>query len=190
MAGEADGAGPLRVAIDGAPCADPHTLGADLVEPLRLRSRPAVQVRADLFWRDASVRLEHGREDVAAYADWLDSDGLRREVLVAVAEHGEYLPSLRDPLTNRSTRAPRRRLEARGVLLVTGSLLLGRRLPFDRTIHLAMSPATRARRTPADQHWTLPAFDRYDAQIAPARIADVVVRLDDPRRPAVTGLPL
>ena len=188
MASDAADAGPLRVAIDGPPCAEPDSLGAKLVEPLRVRSHPAVQVRANLFWRDASVRLEQGHEDVDAYADWLDPDGLRREVLAPVAEHAEYLPSLRDPLTNRSTREPRRRLEAHGVLLVTGGLLLGRGLPFDRTIHLAMSPAARARHTPANQQWTLPAFDRYDAEIAPAQIADAVIRLDDPRRPAVTGL--
>lgn len=154
-----------------------------------MRGHPAVRVRAELFWRDASVRLEHGREDLAAYANWLDSDALRREVLVPVTDQGDYLPSLRDPLTNRSTREPRQQLSAGGVLLVTGSLLLGRSLPFDRTVHLAMSSAARARRTPAEQSWTLPAYDRYDAEISPEQLADVVVRLDDPRRPAVRGLP-
>jgi hypothetical protein len=178
----------LRVAIDGPPCADPDSLGASLVEPLLVRGHPVAHVRTDFFWRDASVRLEHGREDVDAYPDWLDSDALRREVLAPVAEHGEYLPSLRDPLTDRSTREPRHRLAAHGVLLVTGGLLLGSGLPFDRTGHLSMSPAARARRTPVDETWTLPAFDRYDAEIAPARVADVVVRLDDPRHPAVQGL--
>lgn len=178
------------MAIDGPPCADPDSFGANLVEPLRVRGHAAVQVRAEAFWRDASVRLEQGREDVDSFTNWLDADALRREVLAPLAEHGEYLPSLRDPRTNRSTRAARRRLGAGGVLLVTGSLLLGRELPFDRTVHLAMSPAARARHTPAGQTWTLPAFDRYDAEVLPTRAAEVVVRLDDPRRPAVMGLPV
>ena len=74
------------------------------------------------------------------------------------------------------------------MLVVSGALLLGLGLPFDRVVHLAVSPAARARRTPAEQAWTLPAFDRYDAEVAPAELADVVIKLDDPRHPAVRGL--
>ena len=48
-----------------------------------------------------------------------------------------------------------------------------------------MSPAARARHTPADQGWTLPAFERYDAEVAPVELADVVVKVDDLRHPAV-----
>jgi hypothetical protein len=48
-----------------------------------------------------------------------------------------------------------------------------------------MSAPARARHTPPDLAWTLAAFDRYDAEVAPSENADVVVRLDDPRRPAV-----
>lgn len=138
-----------------------------------------------MFWRDASVRLELGREDVDAFVSWLDADALRREVLVPVAERGEYLPSLRDPVTNRSTREPVQVAEPSTVLLLSGELLLGLGLPFDRVVHLAMSPAARARHTDAALTWTLPAFDSYDASVAPARIADVVIKLDDPKRPAV-----
>jgi hypothetical protein len=72
---------------------------------------------------------------------------------------------------------------------VSGAFLLGLGLPFDRVVHLAMSPAARARHTPQAEAWTLPAFDRYDAEVGPAELADVVVRLEDPRRPAIAGLP-
>ncbi|MFD0783943.1 uridine kinase, partial [Micromonospora azadirachtae] len=37
----------------------------------------------------------------------------------------------------------------------------------------------------AGQLWTLPAFDRYATEVDPASFADVVVRVDDPRRPAL-----
>lgn len=185
----ADGPEPARVALDGPPCTRPGALAEALVEPLRLRGRPAVHVRADSFWRDASLRLEPGREDPDAYAGWLDADALRREVLVPLAEQGRYLPSLRDPATNRSTRAAPQRVPSSTVLLVSGALLLGLGLPFDRVIHLAMSPAARARHTPAAEAWTLPAFDTYDAEVRPAELADVVVRLEHPQRPAVCGLP-
>jgi hypothetical protein len=178
----------VRVAIDGPSCTHPDTLGDALIAPLQQRGHPAVHIRARAFWRDASLRLERGREDVDEYAQWLDTDALVREVLAPVAARGQYLPSLRDPRTNRSTREPARTLGDRGILIITGELLLGRGLPFDRVVHLAMSTAARRRHTAPTERWTLPAFERYDAQIAPAERADVVIRLDDPRRPAVQGL--
>jgi hypothetical protein len=71
-------------------------------------------------------------------------------------------------------------------VIVSGELLLGRDLPFDVTIHLAVGPAARTRRTPDEWAWTLPALDEYDCAVDPAGIADVVVRLDDPRHPAIS----
>jgi hypothetical protein len=153
---------------------------------VRALGRPLVHVPAQGFWRDASLRLEYGREDVDAYMGWLDDGALRREVLQT---DGWYLPSLRDPETNRATRAERCALPPSAVLVVSGAILLGLGLPFDRVIHLAMSPAARRRRTAPEQYWTLDAFDRYDADVGPADLADVVIRLDDPRHPAVRGLP-
>jgi hypothetical protein len=175
----------VRAAIDGPPCANPGTLAASLGDLLRALGRPLIHVRAELFWRDASLRFEHGRDDVDSYLTWLDDRTLRREVLSG--EH--YLPSLRDPVTNRVTREPQRELPANAVLVVSGSLLLGLGLPFDRVVHLAVSPAARHRQTPAADAWILPAFDRYDAEVGPVDLADVVVTLNDPRHPAVRGLP-
>jgi hypothetical protein len=68
------------------------------------------------------------------------------------------------------------------VVIVSGPLLLGLGLPFD----LAVSPAARERRTASTDAWTLPAYDRYDADVAPSELAEVVVRWDDPSRPAVS----
>jgi hypothetical protein len=174
------------VAIDGPPCADPDRFAAALLEALRVRGRPAAHVIASSFWRDASLRLEHGREDVESYISWLDAGALRREVLDAALSSGTYLPSLRDPATNRSTRAAPRTAEPNLVLLVSGSLLLRYGLPFDRSIHLAVSAAARVRRTPADEVWTLPAYDIYDTEVRPVETADVVIKLDDPRHPAIS----
>jgi hypothetical protein len=180
----------LRVAVDGPRSAGPHALADKLAGPLRSLGRPVVRIRSDTFWRDASLRLEHGRTDADAFRnDWLDTAALRREVLDPLGPGGSgvYLPSLRDPRTNRSTRAAREAVPRRAVVIVSGELLLGRDLPFDRTIHLAVTPATRARRTPAEWAWMLPAFDAYDDEIDPVANADVVVRLDDPRHPAISG---
>ena len=179
----------LRVALDGPRCADPHAFADALVEPLRALGRTVARVRADAFWRDASVRLERGRHDVDAFAhDWLDADALRREVLAPLGPDGagSYLPSLRDPVTNRATREARQPAARGAILVLSGELLLGGTLPFDRTIHLAVSAAGRARRMPDEWAWTLPAFEAYDADVDPIGHADIVVRLDDPRHPAIS----
>ena len=195
LAADLDAANPpgrtLRVALDGPRPATPHVLADALVEPLRALGRAVVRVRADTFWRDASVRLEHGRHDVDTFGhDWLDADALRREVLDPLGPDGtgEYLPSLRDPVTNRATREPRHVAGQGAILLLSGELLLGAGLPFDRTIHLAVSAAGRARRMPDEWAWTLPAFEAYDAEVDPIGHADIVIRLDDPRHPAISGL--
>lgn len=179
----------LRVALDGPPAAGPGELAGALTEPLRTRGRHAIHVRAQTFWRDASLRLEHGRRDVESYRDWLDADALRREVLAPLGPDGtgEYLPSLRDPATNRATREARHTAAYGSVLIVSGELLLGRALPFDVTIHLALGAAARARRTASDCAWTLPAFEAYDRDVDPVGTADVVVRVDDPRHPAISS---
>ncbi|MFH9353382.1 uridine kinase [Kitasatospora sp. NPDC017646] len=182
----------LRIAVDGAAAARPDLLADALVEPLRLRGRPALRVSAADFLRPASIRLEYGHHDTDAFHDlWLDDGALLREVLdpLEPGGSGRVLPSLRDPATDRSTRAPYVRLPPGGVLLLDGALLLGRWLPLELTVHLALTPAALARRTPADQQWTLPAFARYEAETGPGEAADVIVRVDDPRHPALVERP-
>ncbi|RAO53113.1 hypothetical protein PSN01_03964 [Micromonospora saelicesensis] len=98
---------------------------------------------------------------------------------------GRLLPSLWDAHADRASRARYVDLAPGGVVLVSGSLLLGGGLPFDVTVHLELSPAALRRRTEPAQQWTLPAFDRYAEEVVPASFADVVVRADDPRRPAL-----
>jgi hypothetical protein len=177
--------GVRRVGIDGAPATDPHTLGARVAAALSAR-RPTVQVRADQFWRPAGQRFEYGKQDVQAYLEtWLDVDALRREVLDGVETRGSVLPGLRDPLTDRSLRLPLVPLGDDPVVIVTGSALLGRWLPFELTVHLRMTPSALARRTREDEQWMLEAFAAYDASVAPADVADLVVRCDDPLHPAL-----
>ncbi|MFB6890547.1 uridine kinase [Kitasatospora sp. NPDC056327] len=178
----------VRVAVDGAAAARPGELADALVEPLRLRGRPALRVAAAGFLRPASVRLEYGKRDADAFHDlWLDDRALAREVLdpLEPGGTGRVLPSLWDPVTDRATRAPYTALAPGGVLLLDGALLLGRWLPLELTVHLALSPAALARRTATGEEWTLPAFARYESETVPAEAADVTVRYDDPRHPAL-----
>lgn len=184
----------VRVIIDGAPATDPHRLADSLVDPLKGLGRTPLRVRAETFWRDASLRLEYGRQDELSYYDgWLDVDALRREVLdpLGPAGDGGWLPSLRDPVTNRSTRAVREIAPPGAVLLLSGSLLLvpdelgNVPFPAEIVVHLSASAAALARRTPADDAWTLPVYARYDREARPASRSDVVVRVEDPRHPAL-----
>jgi hypothetical protein len=181
----------LRVGIDGPPPAAPHDLADALVDPLRVRGRPVQRIRTDDFLRPASLRLERGRTNPDAfYEDWLDIRGLAREVLdpLDAGGTGRILPTLWDPATDRATRAKYVSLADNAVLLLSGALLLGTGLPLDLVVHLEMSAAALARRTPVDDRWTLPAYERYAEEVSPALLADVVVRMDDPRHPAVAGL--
>jgi len=178
----------LRVAVDGPAAADPDRLADALVDPLRLRGRPAVRVNTNDFLRPASLRLEFGRENPDSfYAGWFDEAGLAREVLdpAGPGGSGRVLTRLWDAAADRAARESYTELPAGAILLVSGPLLLGGGLAFDVTVHLEMSAAALARRTPAEDAWTLPAFGRYAEEVGPASFADVVLRVDDPRRPAM-----
>jgi hypothetical protein len=180
--------GRVRVALDGAPAAGPDVLADALADPLRVRGRPAVRIATDDFLRPASVRLEFGRTNPDTfYAGWTDEAALRREVLEPAAPggSGRIITRFWDARRDRATREPYSALADDAVLLVSGPLLLGAGLPFEVTVHLEMSAAALERRTPPEARWTLPAYARYAGEVGPASFADVVVRVDDPRHPAL-----
>jgi len=178
----------VRVALDGPPATAPWAWAEDLVDPLRIRGRPALHVPAEGFLRPASERFELGRTNPDAfYERWRDDAGLRREVLQPAGPtgSGRVLPSLWDTVTDRATRAPYVDLASGTVVLVSGPLLLGAGLPFDVEVHLDLSAAALARSMPGELAWTLPAYARYAEEVDPVAFADVVVRLNDPQRPAL-----
>jgi hypothetical protein len=179
---------PLRVAVDGPPWAGIDVV-TGLVDRLVATGRPVDVVDVADFLRAASLRLERGRDDSDAfYEDWIDVDALRREVLDPLGPDGSrrWLPTLWDAQRDRATRADYRTTTDDTVVLVRGWFLLGAALPWDLTVHLAVSAAARRRRVPAEAAVReLPAYDRYDAEVAPASVADIVVRCDDPRHPAL-----
>jgi hypothetical protein len=178
----------LRVAVDGAPAADPAALADALVDALKLRGRPVLRISADDFLRPASVRLEYGHHDPDAfYQDRLDLGALRREVLEPLGPDGtgKVLPTFWDTATDRATRAPYVNLARGGVLLLDGATLIGLGLDLDLTVHLSMNPAALARHTPPEDHWTLPAYERYAEEAQPETYADVTIRVNDPKHPAL-----
>ncbi len=178
----------VRVAVDGAPGAEPGELADRLVAPLRVRGRTVARVSAADFLRPASLRLEFGRTDPDVFYDeWLDTGALVREVLEPLGPggSGRVLPALWDSRVDRAFRVPYERLPPGGVLLLDGTLLLGRGLPVELSVHLWLSEAALARRTAVQERWRLPAYARYEREVRPADVADVVIRADHPRRLAV-----
>ncbi len=179
-------AGAVRVLLDGAAAARPDRWADGLVERLRGLSRAVLRVSAWDFLRPASLRLERGRTDPDAfYDDWLDAGALVREVLAPAAEGRPILPRLWDVTTDRAVRDARVALPPGGVLLVDGPLLLGRGLPAEMEVHVSLSAGALARRTPPEDAWTLPAYERYAEEVDPTAIADLVVLADHPDRPAL-----
>jgi hypothetical protein len=178
----------VRVAIDGV--VDTAPLAAALVDPLRVSGKPVLRVSTVDFLRPASLRFEKGKQDPEArYFDWLDEGALRREVLDPLSPGGDgmVLPALWDAGRDRATRLDRVELPAGGVLIAGGELLLGRGLPFELTVHLAVSANALRRRLPPAEQWALPAYARYEEEVHPAEVADVLVRVDDPKHPAVAA---
>ncbi|MEU7834524.1 MULTISPECIES: uridine kinase [unclassified Nonomuraea] len=177
-----------RVAVDGAPPAHPERLADELVAPLRTRGRAVLRVSAADFLRPASLRLEYGRTDPDAfYDDWLDTGGLTREVLGPLGPQGtgKVLPALWDSRADRAYRLPYQTLPQGAVLLLDGTLLLGRGLPFEVSAHLWLSEGALGRMTGEDERWRLPAYARYEREADPLRTADVAVRADHPGRMAI-----
>ncbi len=178
--------GRRRVLVDGAAPLRPAELADALVEPLRAAGRAVVRVHADDFLRPASLRYEHGREDSDAYLeDRLDAGALAREVLDPFGAEGRYLPTLWDANRDRATRAAYATAPGAAVLVLDGELLLGRWFDADLTVHLTVRTATLARRLGDERAWQLAAFARYEDEVGPQDVADVVVRVDDPRHPAL-----
>jgi hypothetical protein len=177
-----------RVAVDGADASQPANLADALVPPLRLRGREAVRVRSEDHWRPASLRFEHGRVDPDSFYDeWLDAEGLIREVLEPLGPggSGSIRPVRWNAGADRASRTGFQDLPEGTVLILSGPLLLGRGLPLELTVHLDLSPAALTRRTAPELAWTLPAYARYADEVDPTVLADIVVRMDDPRHPAL-----
>jgi hypothetical protein len=183
-----DRSGRVRLAVDGPPPTDPVGLAHRVAGALRVLGREPLVVDAGDFLRPASVRLEFGREDPDEFlTGWLDVAGLRREVLdpAGPGGSGRVLPRLWDAAADRAYRDRYTELPDDGVVLLAGSLLLGRGLPLDAAVHLRMSAAALARGLPTELIWTGAAYARYARDNGPEELADLVVLADHPDRPAI-----
>ncbi|MGW6425244.1 hypothetical protein ACWF82_21455 [Nocardia sp. NPDC055053] len=172
------------LAVDGADAAAPVELARRIADTLSARGRSAAVVSLHDFVRPASLRMEYGRDDEWSYRTaWFDYDAVRREILGALRSSGRWLPALWDEDRDRSARAAVRTAPADLVLVLAGPMLLGRGLDVDLTVRLELSEQAALRRTPPDQHWTLPAL-RDHATDNP-ETATWTLRWDHPDRAAL-----
>jgi hypothetical protein len=192
----ADPAHGVRMGIDGALDADTGPLADLVAERVSAAGRPVARVlRAD-FVRPRSVRLELGADDPdAGWERWYDDGALRREVLDPLGAEAvgspsamTWLPALWDAERDRSLRADRQGAVPGTVVLVSGPYLLRWELAgaFDLVVHLDVSSGALARRSdPAELARVSGSWARYVEETAPAERAAYVVRLEDPRHPAL-----
>lgn len=177
-------AGRRVVIVDGADAARPIDLAARITDRLRTEGRAADVVDLHGWVRPASLRLEHGRTDELSYRTaWFDHDGLAREVIGALRDHGRWLPAIWDPATDRSARLRVVPAAADQVLVLAGPMLLGRGLGADLTVALTLSSSALRRLTPADEQWTVVALTTWTADHD--ETPDVEVKVDHPDRPAL-----
>jgi hypothetical protein len=183
------------VGVDAALAADAQGLAEPVAALVAAAGRPVAVVSREDFLRPRSVRLELGGDDPdAGWERWYDDGGLRREVLDPLGRGARgrsamtWLPALWDEAADRSVRAARASAPPGLVVVVTGPYLLRWELAdgFDLVVHLQTSPAALARRSPADAVGRVSAsWRRYLAETAPAERASYIVRLEDPRHPAL-----
>lgn len=194
----------VRIGVDGAVGADSGPLADAVADAVGAAGRSVARVRRAGFLRPRSVRLELGADDPdAGWERWYDDAALRREVLdslrpgagsstppsgSSLASPPAWLPALWDEERDRSVRADRRVAAPGQVVVVDGPYLLRWELAdgFDLVVHLETSAAALARRVPAaDLRRTTASWRRYVEETAPAERASYVVRLEDPRHPAL-----
>lgn len=195
-----DGGFGVRVGLDGCVPDDGAALADAVADHLLALGLAVARVRQQDFCLPRSQRLEHGAHDPdALYDHWYDDGALRREVLDRIGPHGDdpedpsWLPTLRDPVTDRSTRAARRAAAPGTVVVVDGRFLLRWELAdaFDVSVHLTTSAAAQQRRLddPDERARAVPAWARYLGETDPAARASFVVRYDHPTRPALQRAP-
>jgi hypothetical protein len=188
----------VRLGVDGCVPDDSAALADAVARRLAELAHPVARVSQAAFYLSRSQRLERGARDPdALYDHWYDDGALRREVLDRVGPDTadpagtRWLPSLRDPVTDRSTREPHRAAAPGTVVVVDGRFLLRWELAdaFDVCVHLTTTPAARRRRLTDDDERAraLPSWQRYVDETDPAARADLVVRYDHPDRPALQG---
>ena len=195
---------PLRVAVDGPPAAGKTVLADELASVLRAQGREVIRASIEGFLFPQSQRYGRGvYSGEACYYDSVDYDALQRVLLDPLGPGGDrrFQPAVYDKGTETALSQPVTTASADAVLLFEGVFLLRPELvrrwdlrifvsaAFEETLDRARTrdkalygSATEVERRFRNRY--LPAQQIYFAAAHPTDHAHIIVRNDDPQRPA------
>ncbi|MDG6107962.1 AAA family ATPase [Dactylosporangium aurantiacum] len=194
---------PTRVAVDGAPATGKTTLADELAAILRARGRHVIRATIDDFVFPRARRYPRGEFSAeGCYFDAHDHDALNRVLLDPLGPGGDrrFQPAVYDHAADTVLSPPVTTAPADAVLLFDGVFLLRPELidRWDLRIFVSTALGTiveravvregrLSSRADVERRWReryIPSQELYFATVRPARLADVVVHNDEPRRPA------
>ena len=194
---------PTRVAVDGPPAAGKTTLADELAGVLRAQGREVVRATIDDFLFPRAQRYPRGEYSAeGCYFDAHDYDALNRVLLDPLGPGGDrrFQPAVYDRTADAVLSPPITTAPRDAVLVFDGVFLMRPELidRWDLRVFVSTAPektvdraVIRERRVSSradvERRWHeryLPAQRLYFDRDRPAERADLVVRNDDPERPA------
>lgn len=195
---------PVRVAVDGPPAAGKTTLADEIGDALRAQGRYVIRAWIESFLFPRAQRYRRGELSAEGnYHHSFDYDALRKVLLDPLGPGGDrgFRRAVYDKQTDRPVSDHKTVAPADAVLIFEGVFLMRPELIDRWDVRILVSVAfeealARARirdaalyGTPADVERRFrmryrPSQEHYFTIVRPTDHADVVIRNDDPRRPA------
>jgi uridine kinase len=200
---------PLRVAVDGPPAAGKTTLADELGDALRAQGRYVIRASVESFLRPRAQRYRRGELSAeGCYHDSFDYDALHRVLLDPLGPGGDrgFQRAVYDKQTDSVVSEPITAAPVDAVLIFDGVFLMRPELIDGWDLRIFVSAAfeetlARARirdlalyGSPVDVERRFrsryrPSQQFYFDTVHPGDRADILLRNDDPQRPAWTLRP-
>ncbi len=197
---------PLRVAVDGPPAAGKTTLADEIGDALRAQGRYVIRAWIESFLFPRAQRYRRGELSAEGnYHDSFDYDALHEVLLDPLGPGGDrgFQRTVYDKQTDSAVSQQRIYAPAAAVLIFEGVFLMRPVLIDQWDVRIFVSVAfeealARARTRDAALYGTpddverrfrmryRPSQEFYLSTVRPTDHADVVIRNDDPQRPAWT----
>jgi uridine kinase len=190
---------PLRVAIDGRTASGKTTMADEVAAELRDRGRIVIRSSVDGFHRSRAARYMQGRLSAQGYLDDArDWSAIRRLLLEPLGPGGDlfYRTACFDLDLDRPISQEPIRADIDAILVVDGTFLQRAELngAWDFVVFLDVAseiaiqrgvrrdstlPGGEAVAREAHERRYQPAFEIYNARVAPIEHADIVIKNDD-----------